>query len=251
MPGQSLGIGVRDRIGVAVEGDKSLATLSVTNGRRAAAFPASFARGEWIYRRALRHSRLVRTLRAGLLAAIIVLLSGLVALNYLPLEGVRLPVEIGKLVIRGTEITMLQPHLTGFTTDSRAYQLSADSAAQDITRPDFVKLHQLRAKMDMADKSAVHLWADSGLYNMKTDMLTLNDNIRLMSSTGYEARLSAALINVNKGNVVSDKPVSVKMLDGFLSAKGLQITDKGNVLQFNNVTMTLQSRTPGAAAGRP
>jgi lipopolysaccharide export system protein LptC len=216
-----------------------------------AAFSGGLARSELIYRRALRHSRAVRMLRVSLVLGITALLLGLVGLNYLPLGGLRLPVELGKLVIRGTKITMQQPHLTGFTSDSRAYQFSADSAAQDITKPDFVELQKLNAKMDMADKSTVYLWADRGLYNMKTDMLTLDDNIRLVSSTGYEARLSHALIDVNKGNVVSEKPVWVKLLDGFLDAGRLHITDKGEVLEFSDVTMTLQSRPPGAKAARP
>ena len=46
---------------------------------------------------------------------------------------------------------------------------------------------------------------------MKTEMLTLNENIHLISSTGYEARLSEAVIDVQKGNVVSEKPVWVKL----------------------------------------
>ena len=76
------------------------------------------------------------------------------------------------MVIKGTKITMQQPRLTGFTTDVRAYEFSARAAAQDITKPDLVELQQIRAKVEMADKSIVHMWADTGLYNMKTDMLT-------------------------------------------------------------------------------
>ena len=66
-----------------------------------------------------------------------------------------------------------------------------------------------------------------------------------MSSTGYEGRLSEAVIDVSKGNVVSDKPVWVKMLDGFLNAKRLDIVENGDVLRFGDVAMTLQ---PGKEA---
>jgi len=51
--------------------------------------------------------------------------------------------------------------------------------------------------------------AVSGVYDAKTEMLTLRENIELTSSTGYEGRLTEAVIDVRKGNVVSDKPVSV------------------------------------------
>ena len=52
----------------------------------------------------------------------------------------KLPVDIGNLVISGTKITMEQPHLSGFTRDARAYELTADAAAQDLTKPDIVEL---------------------------------------------------------------------------------------------------------------
>ena len=107
------------------------------------------------------------------------------------------------------------------------------------------------AKIAMADKSIVHLWADNGHYNMKTDMLDLTDNIHLVSSTGYEARLSKATVDVRKGNVVSDTPVWVKLLDGNLNAKHLEIVDKGDTLRFTDVTLVLQSGKQATKAGRP
>jgi len=198
------------------------------------------------YRAAVRHSRHVRWLRLGVPAVIAALLLSVVVINYLPpIGGFRLPGELGKLVIQGTRITMQQPRLTGFTVDSRAYEFSADAAAQDITAPNRVELHQLRAKMEMQDKSSVEMSAISGIYDVKSEMLTLNDNIHLVSSTGYEGRLSEATIDVRKGNVVSDKPVWVKLLNGFLNAKRLDIVDNGSVVRFSGVAMTLQ---PGKEA---
>jgi len=201
---------------------------------------------ERTYRTAVRHSRHVRWLRLGVPAAIAALLLSVVVINYLPpIGGFRLPGELGKLVIQGTRITMQQPRLTGFTVDSRAYEFSAEAAAQDITAPNRVELHQLHAKMEMQDKSSVEMSAISGVYDVKSEMLTLNDNIHLVSSTGYEGRLSEATIDVRKGNVISDKPVWVKLLNGFLNAKRLDIVDNGSVVRFSGVAMTLQ---PGKEA---
>ena len=122
------------------------------------------------------------------------MLFAVVGINYMPpIGGFRLPGELGKLVIHGTKITMQQPRLTGYTADSRAYEFSADAAAQDITKPDLVELDKLHAKMEMEDKSTVEMSADSGIYDVKTEMLTLDDNIELHSSTGYEGRLSEAV----------------------------------------------------------
>jgi lipopolysaccharide export system protein LptC len=82
--------------------------------------------------------------------------------------------------------------------------------------------------------------AVSGIYNMKTEILTLTDEINLGSSTGYEGRLNEAVIDVRKGTVVSEKPVWVKMLNGgFLNARRLEVVENGAVLRFGGVTMTI------------
>jgi lipopolysaccharide export system protein LptC len=210
-------------------------------GHAAKAFSAN-SRGDFerSYRVALRHSRHVRWLRICVPVGIAALLLTVIGINYMPpIGGFRLPGELGKLVIHGTRITMQQPRLAGYTVDSRAYEFSADAAGQDITKPNLVELHQLHAKMELQDNSTVEMSAVSGVYDAKTEMLTLRENIQLVSSTGYEGRLIEAVVDVRKGNVVSDKPVSVKMLDGFLNAKRLDIVDRGSVVRFSGVAMTL------------
>jgi len=230
-----------------------LTTISFAGAERRTALPVrSRSGGNRMYRRAMRHSRRVRFLRVCVLLAIPAVLAAVTMQNYLPsIGGLRLPAEIGNMVIKGTKITMQQPRLTGFTTDSRAYEFIANSAAQDITKPDLVELQQIRAKVEMVDKSIVRMWADSGLYDMKTEMLTLDENIHLVSSTGYEARLSHAVVDTGKGTVVSETPVWVNLLDGELNAKGMEIADKGDVLHFTDVTMILQSGNQDTKAAQP
>ncbi len=206
------------------------------------------------YRAALRHSRHVRWLRIGMPAGLAAILLTVVGINYMPpIGGLRLPGELGNLVIHGTKITMESPRLTGFTADSRAYEFAAEAAAQDMTKPDFVELQKLHAKMEMADKSTVEMTALSGVYNVKSEILTLNENINLASSSGYSGHLIEAVIDVKKGTVVSDKPVRVNMLNGWLDAQHLDIADNGSVLRFTTVEMTLQpgkddSNEPAKAA---
>jgi len=174
--------------------------------------------------------------------AIVAALIIVVAANYVPtVGGLRLPGELGKLVINGTKVTMQQPRLTGFTLDSRPYEFTAKSADQDITKLDFMKLHQIQAKIEMEDKSIVNISANTGDYDMKSEMLILHDNIRLVSTTGYEARLSEAAIDVHKGTVLSEKPVWVKLVNGVINAKRLEVLNSGEVIRFGGgVAMTVQ-----------
>lgn len=183
----------------------------------------------------------MRWLRIAVPAAIAATILAVVGANYMPsVGGLRLPGDLGNLVIKGTKVTMQQPRLNGFTVDSRPYEFTATSAEQDITKPDFMELHQIHAKMEMEDKSMVSLTSNTGNYEMKTEMLTLHDNVHIVSSTGYEARLSEAAIDVHKGTVRSNKPVWVKLTNGVINAKRLDVLDSGDIIRFGGgVAMTL------------
>jgi lipopolysaccharide export system protein LptC len=160
----------------------------------------------------------------------------------------KLPVDMGNLVVSGTKITMETPHLAGFSTDQRPYEMWAKTATQDLTDPDHVELGQLRAKVAMEDKSTVTLDARTGYYDSKSQMLDLRKDIFLQSSTGYEAKLSQAYVDINKGSVSSDEHVDVKLLNGTLTADRLRIVNSGEVVRFEgNVVMNLVMDSPTTA----
>ncbi|MDE1973631.1 MAG: LPS export ABC transporter periplasmic protein LptC [Hyphomicrobiales bacterium] len=194
----------------------------------------------------------MRWLRIGVPLAIAAALLTVIGANYMPTAGIRLPHDLGKLVIKGTKVTMQQPKLSGFTVDSRPYEFSAQSAEQDITKPDFMELHQIQASMEMEDNSMVHVTSNGGNYNMKSETLILRDNVHLFSSTGNELRLSEAAIDVHKGTVRSDKPVWVKLTNGVINAKRLDVLDSGAIIRFGGgVTMTVHpDQLPAQAEDR-
>ncbi len=194
------------------------------------------------FRSARRHSRLVRILRVAIPAAVFFGAIGISLVTYLnPLRILTsLPVRMNDLVVSGTKITMEQPRLSGFTKDQRAYEFTAEAAAQDLTKPDIVELRNIHAKVEMQDKSTMNLTALTGVYNTKHEMLKLEHDIRLSSTTSYKGRLSEATIDVRKGDVVSDKPVEIEMLQGILNANRLEIVNSGDLIRFlGGVTMTV------------
>jgi lipopolysaccharide export system protein LptC len=212
--------------------------------------------GARVFRSAMRHSRRVRILRlampAGLLVAAALVL---VAARLDPLRMLaKLPVDFGSLVVSGTKITMQQPRLSGFTRDSRPYELTAQAAAQDITKPDTIELQGIHGTGKMQDESTLDLTARSGIYDTKTEMLSLRQDVVLTSSTGLQAFLSEALVDAHAGNVVSDKPVEVKLPQGTISANRLEVSDSGAVISFQSgVTMILahSPALPNAKPGAP
>lgn len=202
---------------------------------------------------AARHSRLVRVLRVAVPAAVVLSMAAIVSVSiFNPFRALmqQLPVDMDNLVVSGTKITMESPHMSGFSPDQRPYEVWAKSATQDLTDPDHVELATLRAKVVMEDKSSVTMDAHTGLFDTKAQILDLQKDIFLQSSTGYEARLTRALVDINKGSVSSDEPVAVKLLNGTLNADRLRIIDKGDVVRFEgNVVMNLvmEPPTPNAA----
>jgi len=194
---------------------------------------------------AARHSRMVRALRVAVPAAVFLamaLVVGVSVFNPFRMLMPKLPVDMDNLVVSGSKITMESPHLSGYTTpDRRPYDLWAKTATQDLTDPDHVELTTLHSKVLMEDQSTtVLLDARTGVFDNKQQTLDLHKDIFLQTSTGYEARLSQAFVDMGKGTVSSDEHVDVKLTNGTLSADKLRITEGGAVIRFEgNVVMNL------------
>jgi lipopolysaccharide export system protein LptC len=94
--------------------------------------------------------------------------------------------------------------------------------------------------------------AVTGLYDAKGETLRLDQDIRLNSSTGYQGRLSEALVDIRKGNVISEHPVEVKLLQGTLNANRLNIVDSGDLIRFHGgvvMDMMLNQAVPQSKPG--
>ena len=200
---------------------------------------------------AARHSRMVRILRIAVPAVVGLAMAGVVAISiFNPFRALmkQLPVDMDNLVVSGSKITMESPHMSGFTPDQRPYEVWAKTATQDLTDPDHVGLNSPRAKLLMEDRSTVTMVARTGLFDTKANLLDLRKDIFLQSSTGYEARLSQALLDIGKGTVTSEEPVDVKLLNGTLTADKLRITEKGALVRFEgHVVMNLIMDSPDPA----
>ncbi|MBO0759136.1 MAG: LPS export ABC transporter periplasmic protein LptC [Bradyrhizobiaceae bacterium] len=212
-------------------------------------------KGDRQFRSAKRHSRRVRLLRRVIPAGILALF-GVVAFAtwFNPLGMLtKLPIDPGKLLVSGTKITMEAPRLAGFTRDARPYEFTARAAAQDITKPDVLELKDIHAKIEMQDKAHVEMTAASGIYDTKSEVLKLTDPIQLSSSAGYSGRLSDAIVDVRKGDVITNHPVEVILLNGTLNANRLEVVNNGELLRFDGgVAMNMMlNQSDSAAATNP
>jgi lipopolysaccharide export system protein LptC len=194
------------------------------------------------FRNARRHSRWVRRLRIAIPTVVAVAFGLYVLSAWLnPLTALsRLP--SGKLVVSGTRITMDLPKLAGFTRDGRSYELTASAAAQDLRRPHFIELKEVRAKVELVDGSVVNVRSATGLYETKTEVITLYEDVVVTSSAGAEIRLSEARLDMRKAHVLSNKPVEVLLPNGRIDANQMEVVEGGDVVQFRGgVSMLVNS----------
>lgn len=224
--------------------------------------PAYVAGMEARFAAAARHSRFVRVLRVAVPAAVILAMAAIIGVSiFNPFRMLipKLPLDMGNLVVSGTKITMESPHMSGYTPDQRPYEVWAKTATQDVSDPDHLDLKTLRAKVLMEDQSTVILDARNGLLDTKEQLLDLHKDIYLQTSTGYEAWLSQAFVDMGKGVVTSEEHVDVKWQDGTVSADKLRITGGGEVVRFEgNVVMNIDkmpadngSAPPASPAAAP
>jgi len=202
------------------------------------------------FRAAVRHSRHVRILRIVVPLSVVAVVVGGTAFTMLvkPLRVLTgANVDVGSLVVSGTKIMMQQPRLDGFTRDNRRYNMIAQAAAQDLTKPDVVELHGINATMEMKDGSVFETTAKAGLYNSKTENLTLTQDIVVTSSSGYKAFLNEAVIDVRGSRIKSEKPVEVKTATWTINANGMEVAESGDVMRFDRgvfVTLLLEGKGP-------
>ena len=217
--------------------------------------PAYHASLEARFAIAARHSRMVRILRVAVPASVILAMAvviGVSIFNPFRMLMPKLPLDMGNLVVSGTKITMESPHLSGYTPDQRPYELWAKTATQDLTDPDHVELKTLRAKVLMEDRSTVTLDARTGIFDNKQQTIDLHKDIFMQTSTGYEARLSQAFVDMVKNTVTSDEHVDVKLTNGTLSSDRMRITGGGEVVTFEgHVVMNLDHLSTDDAVAQP
>jgi lipopolysaccharide export system protein LptC len=220
-------------------------TFGFTPGERAGA--------DRTYRRAVRHSRFVRTIRVAIpLTALIGCVAAVaIATWFDPLRVLtRLPVDSKGLVVSGTKITMQLPRMAGFTRDARPYLVTARGATQDLLKPDVLELDTLHTVMEMQDKTTFDLTAKRGLYDTKDEKLTLQTDVVIVTAR-YRAQMEETLVNIRTGSLVTERPVQVQMQQGTINANRMELLNSGEIIRFERgVTMVMTQEADATAIPR-
>jgi hypothetical protein len=190
-----------------------------------------------VFRRAKRHSVLVRLLRV-ICPLAAVLSFGLYFTNKrieLDVGGGKFSGQIPK--IEGDNLKMENPRYEGFTAEGGKFNVTAKTGYQDFRNPARVRLLTIDSHLNQAGDQWAHLVSDEGIYDTKTDLLDLSGNIKVTSSNGMTAYLKTANVHTKTQIVTSKDPVIVEMSNGttvesegmVLNAKTKEVTFEGNV----------------------
>ena len=200
---------------------------------------------------AKRHSRRVRRLKIAIVFGSACAFAGLLLVAvYDPFGRIPAGISVGRAGLNGSKITMEHPKLSGYKRDGRPYQLLAASGVQDIKKPSVVELNEIDARVTMPDNSVVRLRAPDGVYDTVKDFMQLQRDIRVTSSSGYDARLKSADLDFKAGTIVSRDPVAVETHSSNIAANSMTISENGNTIVFiGNVRSTLSPADATPAPG--
>ncbi|MCG6122194.1 MAG: hypothetical protein MEP57_05740 [Microvirga sp.] len=210
------------------------------------------------YAGAVRHSRRVRVLRRAIPIAAFGAVALVVAVTlFNPFASVG-GLTIGPVSVSGTRIVMDAPRLRGFQDGSRPYEVTAEEASQDVREPHLVDLRELRARLTVDDAGATALVESAtGRFDTHAEILELNRDVRVVSSSGYTLDLSSATVDFKGGGVVSNEPVRLVFESGSVEAGSMSIVDSGAVITFEGgvssvfAAPALGARPPAAGADAP
>ena len=189
--------------------------------------------GSRAYRRARRHSVLVRLFRFAIPLAATVAIGAVAVIAIFDPFGKMGGISLGPVSLSGTKITMEKPKLTGYKKDNRGYEMTATAALQDIKKPTIVELKEIKGRMALDDSGALaHLEAVSGIFDSQKEHLELQQAIYVRTDNNQEAWLKSAKIDFKAGTLFSKEAVKVSMPGTTIEADAVDITEQGKVISF-------------------
>ncbi|MCX8278590.1 LPS export ABC transporter periplasmic protein LptC [Phyllobacterium sp. 0TCS1.6C] len=185
-----------------------------------------------IFKAAERHSRRVRLLKIAL--PVVAIISAVVFSWFTFFSATGLPsnISLDKADIEDGKLVMTNPKLDGFTKDKLPYKMSALRALQQVGNSSVVSLEGIDAEIPLGDELRAQVKARTGVFDNANRQLTLDSDIRLVTSDGMTAELKSANIDIAGNTMSTNDPVSITSKDGSIVAGSMQVGEGGKVVTF-------------------
>ncbi|HET7412161.1 MAG TPA: LPS export ABC transporter periplasmic protein LptC [Pararhizobium sp.] len=191
------------------------------------------------YRRALRHSGLVRLMKFGFPLIAVLVFAGFF---WASIFKATLPdnFHFDRTAIQDGKLVMSDPVLTGENSKGALYRLTARRAIQDLSDVNNVRLEKIHASLPIGDGKFATIEAKSATYDRSADIITFDQPFQVDTQTGMTAKLEGARFDVHAGLLVSKTPVMISSDEGKIVADSMRMGDNGHTIEFNDkVRMTL------------
>ena len=203
--------------------------------------------------RAERHTRLVRILKIALPVTALFVGSLYLFQARLQIKVGDVKASVGKITLSPSALTMENPRLEGFTKKKGAYVVNADKAEQDLKNTSLIRLHKIRAKLQLPSDGWANLTAARGLFDSTKEHLRLMGGITVDGSSGMKALMTSAAVDMKNQLIQSDSPVTVELAKSTIKAPHMTImVDKRMVVFKGRVHVRLDKglQTGKAAAAK-
>ncbi len=183
------------------------------------------------YASARRHSRVVRVLRYALP---IISVLGVVAFIVIAYVLPQLPSDISasSIDVNSNSIVMQDPHVSGYLSGGRTYEVRADRAEQQLQDTKVVTLHNINATLGFGNGETAKINAKSGIFHADSQRIELNDTITISTTTGIKGSLESADIDMKAGTMRTDKPIEFSSEGSLIRANGVSVENKGQWIEF-------------------
>jgi lipopolysaccharide export system protein LptC len=144
------------------------------------------------------------------------------------------------------QVVVTSSKLTGVDRDRQPYTITAASAVQDSAEPNRVRLRSVAGELHRSSGDVMSLAARTAVYDSKTKMLQLEDEVSLVAAGRFVADMTRAEITLSDKRLRSETAVTVTFDRGEISAGGLEISDDGNrIVFFNRAKVVFGPQTKG------
>lgn len=218
------------RSDVAPAGPAPAAKAAKTAGGRSGTklFSASGPR-----RRSIAYSRFVAVMKWMLPAIAIALIVLVASWPYVKPKTEMISIQsliLGTMEKGGPSV--VNARYLGADDQGRPFAVSADEANNLSLNSQVIELTMPKADMGLDDGTWVFLTADEGRFDRAGKALKLTGSVDLFHDSGYEFRTSVAHVDLSRGLVWGDEPVSGQGTFGVLHAEGFRLKNGEKTIRF-------------------
>ncbi len=210
--------------------------MAETAGRRSPI--KGLSHGE--YRRAVRHSWLVRGMKFLFPLVAVLVLAGFF---WASIFNAMLPnnFHVDRSVLQNGKLIMSDPVLTGQNSAGAIYRVTARRAIQGLSDPNKVRLEQISGSFPLGNGKIARLSAKSALLNRAANVIDFDKPFEVQMENGTRAMMQSARFDIASGKMTAETPVEISTDKARIVAQSMRMRDKGKTIEFNHrVKMTIQ-----------